>query len=57
MIKTSLIIPVWNAELTIKDCILSAIKANQPPSEIIVVDVLDASESSDPNHVTYFSAQ
>ena len=29
----------------------------QTPCEIIVVDVLDAAESSDPNHVTYFSAQ
>ena len=29
----------------------------QNPCEIIVVDVLDASECSDPNHVTYFSAQ
>jgi glycosyltransferase involved in cell wall biosynthesis len=36
--KTSLIIPAWNASLTIEDCILSAIKANLSPNEIIVVD-------------------
>ena len=38
MTKTSLIIPAWNAELTIEDCILSVIKANLSPNEIIVVD-------------------
>ena len=38
MTKTSLIIPVWNAELTIEDCLLSVIKANLAPDEIIVVD-------------------
>ena len=38
MTKTSLIIPAWNAELTIEDCILSAIKANLSPNEIIIVD-------------------
>ena len=37
-IKSSLIIPAWNAENTIYDCLLSAIKANKPPDEIIVVD-------------------
>jgi len=36
--KTSLIIPAWNAEKTILDCILSAIKANDSPEEIIIVD-------------------
>ena len=40
MPKTSLIIPAWNAELTIEDCLLSAIKANRSPNEIIVVDDL-----------------
>jgi len=38
MTKTSLIIPAWNAELTIEDCLSSAIKANLTPNEIIVVD-------------------
>ena len=38
MTKTSLIIPAWNAELTIEDCLLSAVKANIAPNEIIVVD-------------------
>ena len=36
--KVSLIIPVWNAAKTISDCILSAIKAKNSPSEIIIVD-------------------
>ena len=38
MLKTSLIIPAWNAELTIEDCLFSAINAKLPPNEIIVVD-------------------
>jgi len=36
--KTSLIIPAWNAEKTIYDCLMSAIKANKSPDEIIVVN-------------------
>ena len=36
--KTSLIIPAWNAEKTILDCILSAIEAKNSPEEIIIVD-------------------
>ena len=36
--KVSLIIPAWNAAKTISDCILSAIKAKNSPSEIIIVD-------------------
>ena len=36
--QVSLIIPAWNAENTISDCIISAIKAKKGPSEIIVVD-------------------
>ena len=36
--KVSLIIPAWNAAKTIKDCILSAIKAKNSPCEIVVVD-------------------
>jgi len=36
--KTSLIIPAWNAEKTILDCILSAIEASDSPEEIIIVD-------------------
>ena len=38
MLKTSLIIPAWNAENTIEDCLLSAIKAKSSPNEIVVVD-------------------
>ena len=38
LIKSSLIIPVWNAENTIYDCVLSAIKANKSPQEIIIVN-------------------
>ena len=40
--KTSLIIPAWNAENSIKDCVLSALLADQSPDEIIVID--DCSE-------------
>jgi glycosyltransferase involved in cell wall biosynthesis len=40
--KTSLIIPAWNAEKTISDCILSSIEAENSPEEIIIVD--DCSE-------------
>ena len=36
--KTSLIIPAWNAEKTIIDCILSALKAHKSPDEIIIID-------------------
>ncbi len=36
--KTTLIIPAWNAENTIKECILSAINAIDSPDEIIIVD-------------------
>ena len=36
--QVSLIIPAWNAEKTISDCIISAIQAKNAPSEIIVVD-------------------
>ena len=50
LLKTSLIIPAWNAESTIKDCLLSAIKANLPPNEIIVVD--DVSTDTTVNIIT-----
>ena len=36
--KASLIIPAWNAEKTIEDCILSAIDADKCPDEILIVD-------------------
>ena len=36
--KVSLIIPAWNAENTISECIISAIRSKKGPSEIIVVD-------------------
>jgi len=36
--KSSLIIPAWNAESTIYDCLLSAIKADNSPDEIIVIN-------------------
>lgn len=36
--KTSLIIPTWNAEKTVKDCLISALTSNIIPDEIIVVD-------------------
>jgi len=37
-LKTSLIIPAWNAQNTIYDCLLSAVKSKNSPQEIIVVD-------------------
>jgi glycosyltransferase involved in cell wall biosynthesis len=40
--KTSLIIPAWNAEKTISDCIISSLEAHNSPEEIIIVD--DCSE-------------
>ena len=36
--KTTLIIPAWNAENTIKACILSAINALDSPDEILIID-------------------
>ena len=45
--KTSLIIPAWNAENTIKDCLLSALKAKSCPDEIIVVDDLSSDKTKD----------
>lgn len=38
----SLVIPAWNAENTIEDCLLSAIKAKLSPDEIIIVDDLSS---------------
>jgi len=37
-LKISLVIPAWNAQKTISDCLLSAVTAENSPSEIIVVD-------------------
>ena len=50
--KTSLIIPAWNAEKTILDCILSAIEANDSPEEIIIVD--DCSDDKTANLILNF---
>ena len=50
--KTSLIIPAWNAEKTILDCILSAIEANDSPEEIIIVD--DCSDDNTANLILNF---
>ena len=47
MLKISLIIPAWNAELTIEDCLLSAVKAKLSPNEIIVVDDLSSDKTVD----------
>ena len=47
LLKTSLIIPAWNAEHTIEDCLLSAIKANCSPNEIIVVDDVSTDNTVD----------
>ena len=47
MLKISLIIPAWNAELTIEDCLLSAIKAKIAPNEIIVVDDVSSDKTVD----------
>ncbi len=47
LIKTSLIIPAWNAENTIKECLLSALKAESSPDEIIVVDDLSSDKTRD----------
>ena len=44
-IKTSLIIPAWNAEKTIEECLLSALTATKCPDEIIVVDDLSSDET------------
>ena len=51
--KTSLIIPAWNAEKTILDCILSAIEANDSPEEIIIVD--DCSDDKTANLILNFN--
>jgi glycosyltransferase involved in cell wall biosynthesis len=50
--RTSLIIPAWNAEKTILDCILSAIEANDSPEEIIIVD--DCSDDKTANLILNF---
>ncbi len=47
MLKISLIIPAWNAELTIEDCLLSAVKAKHSPDEIIVVDDVSSDKTVD----------
>ena len=47
MLKISLIIPSWNAELTIEDCLLSAVKAKLSPNEIIVVDDVSSDKTID----------
>ena len=44
--KTSLIIPAWNAENTIADCLKSAMNARIPPNEIIVVDDFSSDKTS-----------
>ena len=44
--KTSLIIPAWNAENTIAECIKSAMNARMPPNEIIVVDDFSTDKTS-----------
>jgi len=44
--KTTLIIPAWNAESTISECVLSAIKAEESPDEIIVVDDFSSDQTS-----------
>ena len=45
-IQTSLIIPAWNAESTISECLLSALNANLSPKEIIVVDDLSTDNTT-----------
>ena len=50
--KTSLVIPAWNAEKTILDCILSAIQADDSPEEIIIVD--DCSNDKTANLILNF---
>jgi len=47
LLKISLIIPAWNAELTIEDCLLSAVKAKHSPDEIIVVDDVSSDKTVD----------
>ena len=44
--KTTLIIPAWNAENTITECVLSAIQADKSPDEIIVVDDFSSDQTS-----------
>ena len=44
-IKTSLIIPVWNAEKTIEDCLISAVNARSSPDEIIAVDDVSSDDT------------
>jgi len=44
-IKTSLIIPVWNAEKTIEDCLMSAITSKSAPDEIIAVDDVSSDDT------------
>lgn len=51
--KTTLIIPAWNAENTIKECILSSIEAFNSPDEILIVD--DCSTDKTPNLVLELS--
>ena len=45
--KTSLIIPAWNAENTIKECILSAINAQNSPDEILIIDDCSTDKTPD----------
>ena len=45
--KASLIIPAWNAEKTIEDCILSAIDADKCPDEILIVDDCSDDKTAD----------
>ena len=50
--KTSLIIPAWNAEKTIIECLLSSIQADSSPDEVIIVD--DCSDDQTANLVLNF---
>ena len=45
--KTTLIIPAWNAENTIKECILSAINALHSPDEILIIDDCSTDKTAD----------
>ena len=45
--KTTLIIPAWNAENTLKECILSAINALESPDEILIVDDCSTDQTPD----------
>ena len=45
--KTTLIIPAWNAEDTIEECILSAINALDSPDEILIIDDCSTDKTAD----------